>query len=102
VSEVAVGLVDEQERAGPFRQLDDRLQRALGEDRAGRVVGTGDADQTGRARSYPAREAVDIELPPVVEREVDDVDVGPDGTRRLEVRRVVGTHHHDVIAGVEQ
>ena len=35
---------------------------------------------------------LDVESPRVVEREVDDVELGADRARRLEVGRVVGAH----------
>ena len=53
----------------------------------------------GRTR---AREPLDVEPPRVVEREVDDVEIGADRARRLEVGRVVGAHDHRVIARLEQ
>ena len=53
-------------------------------------------------RPHARRDAFDVELPAVVEREVDDVEVGADRARRLEVGRVVRAHDHRVIAGLEQ
>ena len=49
-----------------------------------------------------SRDALDVELPRVFEREVDDVEIGADRTRRLQVGRVVGPNHHRVIARLEQ
>ena len=45
---------------------------------------------------------VDVEAPAVLEAQVDDVEVGADRPRRLEVGGVVGAHHHGVVAGLEQ
>ena len=54
------------------------------------------------SRVAPSRTALgdllDVELPAVVEAEVDDVEVGADRPRRLEVGGVVGAHDHGVVA----
>ena len=102
VREIAVGLVDEQHRARALGQLDERVQRREIEHRAGRVVRARHRDQLGDTRPHECRDALDVELPAVVEREVDDVELGADRARRLEVGRVVGAHDHRVIAGLEQ
>ena len=56
----------------------------------------------GRAGPHPRRHLVDVELPAVLEAQVDDVDVGADGAGRLEVGGVVGADHDGVVAGLEQ
>ena len=48
------------------------------------------------------RDAFGVESPTVVEVQVDDVEIGADRTRRLEVGRVVRAHDHRVIARLEQ
>ena len=52
----------------------------------------------GRTRRQP----VDVERPAVLEAQVDDVEVGADRSRRLEVGGVVGAHDHGVVARLEQ
>ena len=53
-------------------------------------------------RAHARRDALDVEPPAVVEREIDDVELGADRARRLEVGRVVRAHDHRVIARFEQ
>ena len=72
------------------------------EHRAGRVVRARDRYQLGHAGAYARREPLDIELPAVVEREVDDVELRADRARGLEVRRVVGAYDDRMITRFEQ
>ena len=52
--------------------------------------------------AHARRDPSDVELPAALEREVDDVEIGADRARRLEVRRVVGAHDHGVVARLEE
>ena len=99
--EIAIGLVDEQHRAGALRDLHECVQRLEVEHRAGRIVRAGDRDELRDAGLHARGDAFDVEAPAIVVREVDDVEVGADRARCLEVGRVVGAHHHHVIARFE-
>jgi hypothetical protein len=101
VGEIAIGLVHEEHRARPLREFHQRVELFEREHRARRIVRAGDGDHLRRPRSDPRRERVDVEPPPVVEREVDDVDIGPYRARSFQVGRVVRTRDDDVIAWFE-
>ena len=62
----------------------------------------GDADQPRPAVPDEGGHPLHVETPAVVEAQVDDVEVGADGSRRLEVGGVVGAHDHGVVARLEQ
>ena len=101
MGEVAVGLVEQQDRVARLDHLDHGMQVVEREHRAGGVVRAGEADQL---RVGPDQRAQPVEVEPVavVEREVEEGDVGPDGPGGLDVGGVVGADHHGVVTGVEQ
>ena len=98
VREVAIRLVDEQ---GPRPTGRPDSTSACNVARSSIVpvgiVRARDADQSSVGPDA-RRDRVDVEPPAVVESEVDDVEVGADGARRLEVGRVVGAQHDRVVA----
>ncbi len=102
MGEVAIGLVDQEHGSGALRQLDQRIERGLVEERARGIVRLGDADQPGLAVAHPLSQLLHVEPPAVLEAQVHHVEVGPDGAGRLQVGGVVGAHDQRVVAGLEQ
>ena len=82
-------------------QLDDPLQRRPVDHRAGRVVRIGEADQAGLG-PQGALEPLEVELPAVLEAQLEPLDLGPERGRRLEVGGVVGARDQGVLAGAEK
>ena len=58
------------------------------------------AEEVGCSVAFQCCEHLNRAL--VVETEVDDIELGADRARRLEVGRVVGAHDYCVIAGLEK
>ena len=97
-----VGLVDQQASHGMrFDQLHDPAQGRLGHHRAGRVVRVGQRDQPGPGR-HESGQALRIDRPAVLVAQVQVTHLRTDGPGRLEVRGVVGSDDHDLVAGSEQ
>jgi hypothetical protein len=102
VGQVAIRLVDEQHRARLVGERREREQRVAVEHRPGRIVRRRDRDQLRRPDADPRGDHRQIEVPSVVVREIDDVEVGADRARCLEVRCVVGTDDDRMVAGFEK